>query len=98
MGVLACRISQCLSWREKEKTIPIVIVKIELVLKATSRNIFRERSKLYLPVDVEVGVSGCPGIVEAVLILRGSGPGRVWGRCGHHHEEWLEVGFILEKV
>lgn len=49
-------------------------------------------------MDVEVGVSGSLGIVEAVLILRGCCPGGVGGWCGHHHKEWLEVGFILEKV
>lgn len=49
-------------------------------------------------MDVEVGVSGSLGGVEAVLVLRRSGPGGVRGRDGHHHEERHVVGFILEEV
>lgn len=52
----------------------------------------------YLPVDVEVGVSGSFGVVEAVLVLRSCRPRGVGGRRGHHHEEGLVVGFILEEV
>ena len=51
-----------------------------------------------LPVDVEVGVPGSLGGVEAALVLRGRCPGRVGGRSGNHHEERLVVGFILEEV
>lgn len=49
-------------------------------------------------MDVEVGVSGGLGVVEAALVLRGRCPGRVGGWRGHHHEEWLVAGFILEEV
>lgn len=52
----------------------------------------------YLPVDVEVGVPGGFGAVEAVLVLRGRGPGGVRGRSGDHHEERRETGFVLEEV
>ena len=48
-------------------------------------------------MDVEVGVSGGLGGVEAVLVLGGCCPGGVGGRCGHHHEERLEAGFVLEE-
>lgn len=51
-----------------------------------------------LSVNVEVGVSGGLGAVEPVLVLRGHCPRGVRGRCGHHHEERLVIGFILEEV
>lgn len=54
--------------------------------------------KSNLPVDVEVGISGSLGGVEPVLVLRGCRPRGVGGRRGHHHEERLVVGFILEEV
>ena len=54
--------------------------------------------KSYLPVDVEVGVPGSLGAVEAVLVLRSRRPRGVGRRRGHHHEERLEVGFMLEEV
>lgn len=49
-------------------------------------------------MDVEVGLSGGLGAVEAVLVLRSCRPRGVGGRRGHHHEERLVVGFILEEV
>lgn len=52
----------------------------------------------HLAVDVEVGVSGSLGGVEAVLVLRSCCPRGVGGRDGNHHEERLVVGFILEEV
>lgn len=56
------------------------------------------KKKFYLPVDVEVGISGSFGVVEAFLVLRCCRPGGVGGRRGHHHEERLVAGFILEEV
>lgn len=52
----------------------------------------------YLPVDVEVGVSGSLSVVEAVFVLRSCCPRGVRGRRGHNHEERQVVGFILEEV
>lgn len=49
-------------------------------------------------MDIKAGVSGGLGVVEAVLVLRGCGPGGVGGWRGHHHEERLVAGFILEEV
>lgn len=49
-------------------------------------------------MDVEAGVSGSLGVVEPVLVLRGRRPRRVGRRCGHHHEEWLVIGLVLEEV
>lgn len=49
-------------------------------------------------MDVEVGISGRPGVVEAALVLRRRRPGRVGRRRGDHHEERLEVGLVLEEV
>lgn len=51
-----------------------------------------------LSVNVEIGVSGSFGAVEPVLVLWGCCPRGVGGRCGHHHEERLVIGFILEEV
>lgn len=58
----------------------------------------KKKIKFYLPVDVEVGISGSFGVVEAFLVLRCCRPGGVGGRRGHHHEERLVAGFILEEV
>lgn len=49
-------------------------------------------------MDVEAGVSGSLGVVEPVLVLRGRRPRRVGRRRGHHHEERLVVGLVLEEV
>lgn len=49
-------------------------------------------------MHVEVGVSGGFGAVEAVLVLRSRRPRRVGRWRGHHHEEGLVVGFILQEV
>lgn len=57
----------------------------------------RYRARLHLPVHVEVGVSGGFGAVEAVLVLRCRRPRRVRRWRGHHHEEGLVAGFILEE-
>lgn len=48
-------------------------------------------------MDVEVGVPGCLGGVEPVLVLGGCCPWGVGGWGGHHHEEGLVVGFMLEE-
>ena len=49
-------------------------------------------------MDVEVLVSWCKDILEGVLVLRCSRPGRMrrWG--GDHHEEWLGVGLVVQEV
>lgn len=87
MGVLACRISQCLFCKDS----------IQLTGRFYRASLGFSR-KPHRSVDVEVGVPGSLGGVKAVLVLRSCGPGGVGGRRGHHHEEGLVAGFVLQEV
>lgn len=87
MGVLACRISQCLFCNDS--------------IQLTGRHNWAPSGfsgKPHRSVDVEVGFPGSLGGIEAVLVLRSCSPGGVGGRRGHHHEEGLVAGFVLQEV
>lgn len=52
----------------------------------------------HLAVDVEVGVPWGFGVGEGALVLGRRCPRRVGRGGGHHHEEGLVVGLVLQEV